>query len=79
MSLVKRWTLDRGDALQLAEAESFTIADIGGVVIRQISYEVSVFGGLCNRHVMPSDPAGRWGETGLESSGLQDPLNTGEP
>jgi len=33
------------------------IADIAGVVIRLVGYEVSAFGGLCNCHVIPSDPA----------------------
>ena len=62
---VAGWTPDRGDAPQLVEVESFMIADIAGVVLRRVSYEVSAFRGFCNRHAMPSDPAGRRSETGL--------------
>ena len=47
------------------EVESFMIADISGVEIRRVSYKVSAFRGLCNRHAVPSDPAGGRGETGL--------------
>ena len=69
---------DRGDAPQLVEAESFIIADIDGVVIRCVSYEVSAFGELCNCHAIPCNPAGRWSGTGREGSGLQNPSNAGE-
>ena len=59
MSRIECWILDRGDAPQLVEAENFTIADINGVVMRRVSYEVSAFGELCNRHVIPCNPTGR--------------------
>jgi len=60
--------LDRGDAPQLVEVESFTIADINGVVMRCVSYEISAFGELCNRHV-PCNPTDRRGEIGLDGLG----------
>ena len=70
--------LDRGDAPQLVEAESFTIADINGVVICRVSHKISAFGELCNRHAIPCNLTDRRGEIGLDSSGRQGPSNTGE-